>query len=84
MRIQNCLTLARGLVVVFLFGFLTMSELQAAPLAEYLRYQADDRVTLNALLWSPAQPTKSAVILVPGFYGSFSGGGHDYTPMQNV
>lgn len=51
------------------------------PLAEYLRYAARDRAPLNALLWHPAAPTRRAALLVPGFYGSFAGGGHDYAPM---
>lgn len=81
MRISKFIVRAREWFAVVIFSLLTLCQSQAAPLAEYLRYQAEDRVSLNALLWSPPQPTKSAVILVPGFYGSFSGGGHDYTPM---
>lgn len=55
-----------------------------APLAEYLRYSAEDRVPLNALLWSAPGPARAAALFVPGLYGSFTGGGQDYTPLARA
>jgi pimeloyl-ACP methyl ester carboxylesterase len=46
----------------------------------YLSYRTEDRVPLNALLWEPASPCHTVMILVPGFYGSFHQG-HDYQPL---
>jgi pimeloyl-ACP methyl ester carboxylesterase len=52
--------------------------------AEFLRFAAEDRVGLNALLWTPARPTRSAVVLIPGFNGSILGGAHDYQPLAEA
>jgi pimeloyl-ACP methyl ester carboxylesterase len=57
-----------------------MSGDRVAPRAEFLLFDTDDKVTLNALLYLPEQPTKSVVIYVPGMTGGFSGI-HDYGPM---
>lgn len=51
-----------------------------APRAEFLLFDTEDAVTLNALLYLPEAPTKSVVIYVPGMTGGFSGL-HDYGPM---
>ena len=53
----------------------------AARPAELLRYRAEDRAPLNALLWRPDAPTRAAVVLVPGFNGNIIGGAHDYQPL---
>ena len=50
------------------------------PRAEFLLYDTEDKVTLNALLFAPAAPTKSAVVYVPGMTGGFIGI-NDYAPM---
>ena len=52
----------------------------AARLCEFTRYRAEDGVWLHALVWEPQQPGDTAVILVPGFYGAFTGT-HDYRPL---
>jgi esterase/lipase len=57
------------------------SATTAAPLAEFLLYSTEDKLSLNALLFAPKSATKSIVILIPGMTGGFSGGGHDYRPM---
>jgi pimeloyl-ACP methyl ester carboxylesterase len=57
-----------------------MSKDVRVPRAEFLLFDTDDKVTLNALLFLPEQPTKSVVIYVPGMTGGFSGI-HDYAPM---
>ena len=36
---------------------------------------------LDALLFSPEQPTKSLVIVIPGLHGPIFGGRHDYRPL---
>jgi alpha-beta hydrolase superfamily lysophospholipase len=51
-----------------------------APRAEFLLYDTEDKVTLNALLFAPATPGKSAVVYVPGMTGGFIGI-NDYAPM---
>jgi alpha-beta hydrolase superfamily lysophospholipase len=53
---------------------------QGAPRAEFLLFDTEDKVTLNALLYLPDTPTKNTVIYVPGMTGGFSGL-HDYGPM---
>jgi pimeloyl-ACP methyl ester carboxylesterase len=57
-----------------------MTGASAAPRAEFLLHDTEDKVTLNALLYMPDAPTKSVVIYVPGMTGGFSGT-HDYAPM---
>ena len=52
----------------------------AAPRAEFLLFDTDDKITLNALLYLPERPTKSVVIYIPGMTGGFSGI-NDYGPM---
>ncbi|MDR6858694.1 hypothetical protein [Variovorax guangxiensis] len=52
----------------------------AARLCEFTRYRTEDGVWLHALVWEPQQRGDTAVILVPGFYGSFTGT-HDYRPL---
>jgi len=52
----------------------------SAPRAEFLLFDTDDKITLNALLYLPERLTKSVVIYVPGMTGGFSGI-HDYGPM---
>ena len=52
----------------------------AARLCEFTRYRTEDGVWLHALAWEPQQRGDTAVILVPGFYGSFTGT-HDYRPL---
>ena len=51
------------------------------PLAEYVRYVAEDRVPLSALLWSPPEHSRAAALFVPGFYGSFANDRQDYAPL---
>lgn len=51
-----------------------------ARLCEFTRYRADDGVWLHALVWEPPTRGDTAVILVPGFYGAFTGT-HDYRPL---
>jgi alpha-beta hydrolase superfamily lysophospholipase len=53
----------------------------SAPLAEFLLYQAEDKIPLNALLFVPKAASKNVVIMIPGMTGGFSGGLHDYLPM---
>jgi pimeloyl-ACP methyl ester carboxylesterase len=53
----------------------------AAPLAEFLLYRTEDRLPLNALLFTPKTATKNVVVMIPGMTGGFSGGLHDYSPM---
>ncbi len=50
------------------------------PCAEFLLYNIDEELTLNALLFMPGQPTRSAVVYVPGMTGGFIGS-NDYNPM---
>lgn len=50
---------------------------------QYLSYRTEDKVPLNALLWEPAAPRDAAVILVPGFNGTFHQG-HDYQPIATM
>ena len=50
------------------------------PRAEFLLYNIDEKLTLNALLFMPEQPTRSAVVYVPGMTGGFVGP-NDYNPM---
>jgi len=50
------------------------------PRAEFVLYNIDEKLTLNALLFMPEQPTKSAVVYVPGMTGGFVGP-NDYNPM---
>ncbi len=57
-----------------------MAKEASAPRAEFLLFDTDDNITLNALLYFPERPTKSVVIYVPGRTGGFSGI-HDYGPM---
>jgi pimeloyl-ACP methyl ester carboxylesterase len=57
-----------------------MSKTSGAPRAEFLLFDTEDAVTLNALLYSPEKPTKSVVLYVPGMTGGFSGI-NDYGPM---
>jgi len=48
---------------------------------ELLRYTTEDRLPLNALLWSPPVLARSAVVLVPGSNGNIVAGVHDYRPL---
>lgn len=50
------------------------------PRAEFVLYNIGEKLTLNALLFMPEQPTKSAVVYVPGMTGGFVGP-NDYNPM---
>ncbi len=50
------------------------------PRAEFVLYNIEEKLTLNALLFMPEQPTKSAVVYVPGMTGGFIGP-NDYNPM---
>jgi pimeloyl-ACP methyl ester carboxylesterase len=57
-----------------------MSKHRGAPCAEFLLFDTEDAVTLNALLYLPDVPTKSVVIYIPGMTGGFSGI-NDYGPI---
>lgn len=59
-----------------------MPDRGGTPRAEFLLFDTNDNVTLNALLYLPGMPTKSVVIYVPGMTGGFSGV-HDYGPMAS-
>jgi alpha-beta hydrolase superfamily lysophospholipase len=50
------------------------------PRAEFLLYDTEDKVTLNALLFAPSAPNRNAVVYVPGMTGGFIGI-NDYAPM---
>jgi pimeloyl-ACP methyl ester carboxylesterase len=50
------------------------------PRAEFVLYDTEDNVTLNALFYAPAAPTTRAVVYVPGMTGGFIGI-NDYAPM---
>lgn len=56
------------------------NSVSAARLCEFTRYRAEDGVWLHALVWEPQRRSDTAVILVPGFYGAFTGT-HDYRPL---
>ena len=51
-------------------GMGLMSE--PGPLAEFIRFGTEDHMMLHALLWTPPQESKTAVIYVPGFGGGFA------------
>ena len=51
------------------------------PALRYLRYPARDGFTLSSLIYTPAEPTDRAFILVPGLNGGVLGGPHDYRPL---
>ena len=51
------------------------------PALRYVRFPATDDAVLSARLFTPAQPTGKAFILVPGLNGGILGGRHDYRPL---
>jgi alpha-beta hydrolase superfamily lysophospholipase len=51
------------------------------PKAEFLTYQTEDRVQLEALLFTPDAPTRDALILIPGMTGGFIATAHDFLPL---
>ncbi len=57
-----------------------MDMTDLTPRAEFLLYDTEDKVTLNALLFLPPAPTRSAVVYVPGMTGGFIGI-NDYSPL---
>jgi dipeptidyl aminopeptidase/acylaminoacyl peptidase len=71
----------RRLISIMLALALSFSSAAlATPLAEFVAYKAEDGQILNALLYLPKRPTRTAVIMVPGGTGGI-GGRHDYTPL---
>jgi alpha-beta hydrolase superfamily lysophospholipase len=52
-------------------------------LCEFTRYRTSDGLHLHALLWAAPAGGDSLVMLVPGYYGAFTGT-HDYRPLADA
>ena len=81
MRLGPCHTIFSAVLLLILV--LSASSAMADPKLELMRFQTDDKATLNALYYSPDRDSKSLFILIPGLFGGILGGGHDYKPLAD-